>query len=122
MPRLELLEEKNVVLIFLGCYRDKPGVGSDIATRNIPCSDVVLILPFMHHHLHVQCVKTCTHPWYRAIGYTMKKISTSDSVLSCEVAGLSEDIIREMCHQKSAPLNTRPWDILKHRMKSLAES
>ena len=45
------------------------------------------------------------------VEYRMKqKLSSSDSVQSRVIADLSRDIIRKMCHQKLAPLSTRPWD------------
>ena len=76
----------------------------------IPCSGVVLIFPLMHHHLHVQCDKTCTHPWHKATEYKMKKTKSSESAPSRVMAGFSADIMGEGCSQKLAPLSTRPWD------------
>ena len=79
-------------------------------TSIISCSGVVLILPLMHHHLHAQCNKMCPHPWLKVIEYKMKKTSSSTSVPSRVIAGLSGDIMRKMCHKKLAPLTTRSWD------------
>ena len=73
----------------------------------IPCSGVVLILPLRHHHLHTHCNKTCTHSCHKVIVYKMQKTSSSNSVSSRVIAGLSSGIIRK---KRLAPLGTRPRD------------
>ena len=57
-----------------------------------------------------------THSWHKVIEHKVKKISSSDSVPSRVIAGLSGDII---AHKKIAPLRTRPWDKVIYRVDYL---
>lgn len=59
----------------------------------------------MHRHSYAHCEKTHTRLWHKAYGYNMKRTSSSDSIPSRVLEGLSGYAL-----EKIVPLGIRPWD------------